>query len=277
MNRIFSTRREIYLYAFRAFSKAEDYFQNSDDIKKMFLDSATLLIDLEKKPQEELLNVQNFNETLERNIQSIENRDFANLINSDFNKRLERKIYGRQQKEKQYNWNDYLELLVKAIIDYQNKIIQKLFKKSFVRENASRLISDNNEHMIQTFLSYAFKDKGLSFVLFLYFLNNGGFLFVDWMLNDDSRKPIVLKRYLFERLKESEQFLFFRTSNSEFKASSSFTIRQWCAWECGVYYSINSNEKYILNLYDDSPSNTLLKTFKPMGSVENGKIIPLEM
>ena len=102
---------------------------------------------------------------------------------------------------------------------------------------------------------------------------NGGFLFVDWMWNGAIADIKILKSKISKEIQSSSQFLFLRTTNSELRIKGNVSIRQWCAWEMGNFYSKNKNEKYLLNFYNGSTKNTLLNTFKIMDGIAGGKIV----
>jgi len=83
---------------------------------------------------------------------------------------------------------------------------------------------------------------------------------------------------LFQVLKNSDQFLFLQSLNSELQIKGSHNIKGWCSWEMGNYYSIKKREKYYIELY--SRPDTKRKTerslqldgFKKVSKIENGRI-----
>ena len=74
--------------------------------------------------------------------------------------------------------------------------------------------------------------------------------------------------------KYSNQFLFLRTTNSELRIrGNNNSIRQWCAWEIGNFYTKHKEEKYYTSFYDKTePRNDILDTFRPMREVVLGEI-----
>lgn len=60
----------------------------------------------------------------------------------------------------------------------------------------------------------------------------------------------VTKEKLEEALKDSNQFLFLRTTNSELRIRGNNSIRQWCAWEIGNFYTKHKEEKYYTSFYE---------------------------
>lgn len=79
---------------------------------------------------------------------------------------------------------------------------------------------------------------------------------------------------LEDALKDSNQFLFLRTTNSELRIrGNNNSIRQWCAWEIGNFYTKHKEEKYYTSFYDKTePRNDILDTFRPMREVVLGEI-----
>lgn len=82
-----------------------------------------------------------------------------------------------------------------------------------------------------TFLSYAFKDRAYSLYLFAYFIENGGFLFVDAIFGKKREDGISIKDFLNPWIRVSVQLLFLRSVTSDNNG-----VRQWCAWEIGRSY-----------------------------------------
>ena len=97
----------------------------------------------------------------------------------------------------------------------------------------------------QTFLSYAYYDKGLTQAMFVYFWMRSGFLYVNWMWDGVNSHSSMTKSKLESALADSDQFLFLRTTNSELRVrGNNNSVRQWCAWEIGNYYTKHKDEKY---------------------------------
>lgn len=148
-----------------------------------------------------------------------------------------------------------------------------------------------------TFLSYAFQDKLMSFLIFLEARSKKIVLFVDWMYSidytsDDSNGSIDLKSNLNYFLNESNKLLFLRSINSELNTSVTIRglfaenkkmVRQWCSWEIGNFYKSSSQSntgpqkfQYILHenvsegLRNDRKrieNNILLRNFKVINNL----------
>lgn len=158
-------------------------------------------------------------------------------------------------------------------MDYQNITLNN-FLDYEMRMPLYETIEASSKHYNKVFLSYTMDDKGLTLALFYYFYLNGIFLYVDWMHSPALSTGKKIKKTIIKELQTSDQFLFFRTSNSELSIYGGNTIKQWCAWEIGNYYSIKKDEKYYLNFYETSSTkNKLLDTFKPMKGIKKGKIV----
>lgn len=95
------------------------------------------------------------------------------------------------------------------------------------------------------------------------------------MWNSTNNSGITTKKILEKALEESEQLLFLRTTNSELRVpGNNNSIRQWCSWEIGNFYTKRETEKYYTSFYDKSlPKNDILDSFKPIGDVNFGSII----
>ncbi len=64
-----------------------------------------------------------------------------------------------------------------------------------------------------------------------------------------------------------------RTAASELQVKHGVSIKQWCSWEIGNFYSVDKNNKFILNFYSNNIPNQILDTFKTMVRVVGGIII----
>lgn len=117
-----------------------------------------------------------------------------------------------------------------------------------------------------TFLSYAFHDKLVSFLLFLEAKTEGIVLYVDWMYSSDlSEDSERLKNNLNYFLNASNKLLFLRSVNSELNTyvtmyglfrENKKMVRQWCSWEIGNFYTYSSRNrlstiKYQYNLHQE--------------------------
>lgn len=207
-----------------------------------------------------------------------------------------------------------------AYISEYYKNILDLLADFFIRElcidipddiSAKRFINEQRNHVKEkkaitnflnignkfTFLSYAFHDKLISFLIFLEARSKKTVLFVDWMYSvdyttDKEYGTINLKNNLNYFLSESNKLLFLRSINSELNtavtirglfAENKKMVRQWCSWEIGNFYrtslKLDSEPKkyqYFLhkdlsegleNLDEDVEDNILLKNFEPINNI----------
>lgn len=197
-----------------------------------------------------------------------------NRIDREFIAYVERALDEKKKDyiEKEIKRLSYKELLAtvfNAITDYQNEMLTSV---SFKDNDSNTVI--NISKLPQTFLCYAYLDRGLTLALFIYFLINGGFLYVNWMWCGANNNGSITKPELEKELKKSSQFLFLRTTSSELRVRGNYTIRQWCSWEIGNYYTKKPGEKYYVSFYNSSKiRNDILDTFKVMKYVNSGKIV----
>ena len=165
------------------------------------------------------------------------------------------------------SFKTYFRYLSKAIADYQEEVIET----NFIGLSDDEIIRTARK---QTFLSYAYYDKGLTQALFYYFWLRSGFLYVNWMWDGVNNHSSATKEKLEDALKDSDQFLFLRTTNSELRIrGNNNSIRQWCAWEIGNFYTKHKEDKYYTSFYDKTePRNDILDTFRPMREVVLGEM-----
>lgn len=263
-------RYQLYNLASQEISKPiySGFFTNANFLQTLFYDSSIVVKDLE-------LNIDNDNvsgldfidDILSKSLKSCSNDSFVGYLSSNYLKKVDDI---KNSKSPSLSFNDWASFLMSTISKYHNSIIEKAFiLEKFVSNNLK--LND----LPKTFLSYAFRDKGLSFALFLYFLNHGGFLYVDWMWHGKIKNPVLLKSIINKELQSSCQFLFLRTTASELRVKGSCSIRQWCSWEIGNFYVKNRNKKYLIAFYDKKIDNLILDTFKVMTNLNNGIIEPL--
>lgn len=164
------------------------------------------------------------------------------------------------------------KVLYKSIFTIFNKILSNIIDKHLDAIESD--YSENNDEYRQTFLSYSYADKGITLVLFFYFLNNDAYLYIDWMHSPAYPNGIAIKNSLSNALISSQHLLFLYTPNSEIKSGDRRNLKEWCSWEFGTFYS-NHRDKY----YIRCPSNyssygipDILDTFKEMECVVNGTI-----
>lgn len=156
-----------------------------------------------------------------------------------------------------------------SLQELQEKVITKHvdnIKKAILKR-------ENYLHSLpKVFLSYAYKDMGLSFALFLYCLSHDVFLFVDWMWNTSKEEGKKVKEIIEEELDTSSQLLFTLTPASELNAHGYHTIRQWCAWEIGNFFTKRKEEKYYVNFYPKHTKNNFIDTLKPLHGIKDQRL-----
>ena len=204
-----------------------------------------------------------FNEMFYENIQKIQDIHFRNYLYKEYDK------LKFQNKNKLWTFRDYFNHLIRIIAKYHSKIISNLY----IGYNEDNRKTIKPPLMPQTFLSYAYDDKGVTLGLYLYFLNNGGFLYVDWMWHGELH-GVKIKNSIYHELLNSSQFLFLRSPSSELETGQGERmIRQWCSWEIGNYFNLKDNKKYFTNFYKaKKPTNEILCDFDQAYYVSNGLI-----
>ena len=240
-------------------------FKDAIAVKDMYYDSAKLIRGFEdiinnsteSLPRNECQNI------FENNVKDVRNKIIVQKITELMKKQINEKK--KTEKLSTLPFKDFFRYLIKAIADYQEEIIQNNFIVLAEEENIRTTRK-------QTFLSYAYYDKGLTQALFFYFWIRSGFLYVNWMWDGVHSHSSITKRKLEKALNDSDQFLFLRTANSELGIRGN-KVRQWCAWEIGNFYNKHKEEKYYTSFYDkNEPRNDILDTFRPMKEVIMGKI-----
>ena len=238
-------------------------FRDYSSVKNMYYDSARLIRGFEDIiNKEEYKYLQSEYKTLfNDNVREIKNRDFVQRISYTIEKKIRNKKISNNN-----SFKYFFNYLLNAIAEYQDEVITENF---IGNEDISYIRSGKN----QTFLSYAYYDKGLTQALFYYFWLRSGFLYVNWMWNGVNSNSSITKQILEDELNRSNQLLFLRTINSELGTTGNYNIRQWCSWEIGNFYTKHSDEKYYTNFYDTREEpNDILDTFKPMKEVVHGAI-----
>lgn len=242
-------------------------FENDLSVQNMYYDSANIIRGFEDiiNSGDEQLSQMEYQELFNRNANEIQNSEFVQRILS----LVEQQVKEKSGKTSSSNnlFKTYFRYLVKAIADYQEEIIEA----NFIGLSDVESIRTARK---QTFLSYAYYDKGLTQALFYYFWLRSGFLYVNWMWAGVNGDSIITKKELEDALGGSDQLLFLRTTNSELRIrGNNNSIRQWCAWEIGNFYTKHKNEKYYTSFYDKTePRNDILDTFRPMKEVIHGNI-----
>lgn len=258
------TRYHLYEDAYRTIDEVE--FLNVNDyseLKRLFNNSAVLIQGFEERIiQSYEVLIHEFEELFLTNMDRIHN-------DSEFQYAITEKLRKQREKKTVKTYKSFWMCLLKALAEYQDRKISEYF-------HPTMQYRELKERKPQTFLSYAYSDKGLSLALFYFFWKKYGFLYVDWMWEGANSNGTITKNMLEKALAESEQLLLLRTTNSELHMPGNYNfIRQWCSWEIGNFYTKHKTEKYYTSFYDRVlPTNDILDSFKPMRDIVQGKIIP---
>lgn len=241
-------------------------FRDYLSVKNMYYDSARLLRGFEDiiNNGERMPQMKEYQAMFDRNVKEVQNLVFVHRVTNQIQQQMSKKM----EKEQSFSnlFKTYFKYLLKAIADYQEEVIET----NFIEISDDESIRTARK---KTFLSYAYYDKGLTQALFYYFWRRSGLLYVNWMWDGVNNHSSVTKEKLEEALKDSNQFLFLRTTNSELRIRGNNSIRQWCAWEIGNFYTKHKEEKYYTSFYDKiEPRNDILDTFRPMKEVVLGEI-----
>lgn len=197
----------------------------------------------------------------------ISNNSFKTHLSTSIDRIINEKE--KDNKKKKISHKSFVISVFKEMANYHDQIIEKNLIIPWSKTD-QKITSTNRP---TSFLSYAYYDKGITLGLYLYFQIHGGFLYVNWMWSGVNLSSEITKRQLDDVLKQSDQFLFLRTLNSEFDYYEEKQIRQWCSWEIGNFFTKHRNQKYLINFYGKKPKdNDLLSTFKEFKYVVNGII-----
>lgn len=119
--------------------------------------------------------------------------------------------------------------------------------KSYIKEyryNDPKDYLDIREDLV--FLSYAMKNKFLAFLFFVYSCSGKSLLYVDWIFSHEESDSFLLKENLAIFLNASHRFVFLESLESildtKLAYQTSYTkhrkmVREWCAWEMGVFFN----------------------------------------
>lgn len=264
------TRYELFMNAVEILERQDDTYMFSDKalIKNMYYNSALVIEGIEEviNRNDDVPEAITFETMINYNISRIDDNSFTDVVQNGIANQVEQLM----KNNKKVTYKDYFRFLLKTLTEYQNEVIDLYF----IRMEDISSVRGKRE---QTFLSYAYFDKGLTLALYYFFEMKGGFLYVNWMWKGTNKNSKVTKQELESALRDSGQFLFLRTTNSELHIrGNNNSIRQWCAWEIGFYYNTeNRKEKFYTSFYDKKRigKNDLLDSFNVMGNVVNGKVI----
>lgn len=263
----FLTRYDLFMESGNLITKDNGIVHYKDylTVQNMYYDSAHLIMHFEDmiNTRSELPQRKEYLEIFYDNVKAVQNTAFAREIENQMQRQID---INNKTGQSSQNFKTFFRLLLKAVANYQENIINA----NYVAVADVKTVSTQRK---QTFLSYAYYDRGLTQALFYYFWPRSGFLYVNWMWEGLNKDSSTTKEKLEYALRESNQFLFLRTTNSELRMPGSHVIRQWCSWEMGNYYTKNKGEKYYTSFYDkNEPRNDLLDSFKPMREVVQGEI-----
>lgn len=225
----------------------------------------------------ELFEVADFREFLDRPRRKIPNKDEFVMSFLDY----------LNQKEKHWDVVTIFSRLLDELHEYSEKRLKGIEKNVF--SEIFNVFFPYPEFKTRVFLSYAYKDKLYSWVLYHYMRKNGVLLYVDWMHSDALDDGAAIKTNLQKALSNSEQFLFLRTANSELGKSDNKQIRSWCSWEFGNFYGPTSNglkdrseEKYYIQVYANFSKKatrkknvvpTIIDGLKCLSDVKLGRLV----
>ena len=238
--------------------------------------------------EEEILKQQ-----IAEKIEHFENENFSGFLNRPRRKIPNKNEYVMSfldylyQKEKHWDVDTLFLKLLDELHEYSEKRLKGIDKNVFSERFDSFFIYPRPETRV--FLSYAYKDKLYSWVLYHYMKKNSVSLYVDWMHSDALGDGAKIKANLQKALSDSEQFLFLRTTNSELGKRDNKQIRSWCSWEFGNFYGPTSNglvdragEKYYIQVYGSLNKKetrkkiavpTIIDGLKRLSDVKQGRLV----
>lgn len=151
-----------------------------------------------------------------------------------------------------------------------NKMLNNLSIDSFFNDDNNVVLS--KEVSSRGFLSCAYDDNIYTLGLFLFFLEKGILLYVDWIFNKKNQDILQLKSDLDCVLSNCQYFFFLRTLNSELSIKGSRQIRQWCSWEIGKFYQYAvdlERKKFFIDTFNvNEKPNDLLSDFSNLKRID---------
>lgn len=130
----------------------------------------------------------------DRNANEVQDLLFVQRITNQIQQQMSKKMEKEQSSSNSFK--TYFRYLLKAIADYQEEVIET----NFIGLSDNEIIRTARK---QTFLSYAYYDKGLTQALFYYFWLRSGFLYVNWMWDGANNHSSATKKKLEYALKDS--------------------------------------------------------------------------
>ena len=151
-------------------------------VQNMYYDSAHIIMHFEDmiNSRLELPHRKEYLEIFYNNVKAVQNTSFAREIENQMQLQIDIKSEKGQSSQ---NFKTFFRLLLKAIADYQENVINA----NFVEVADAKAVSTIKK---RTFLSYAYYDKGLTQALFYYFWIRSGFLYVNWMWEGGIKKAL---------------------------------------------------------------------------------------
>lgn len=181
-------------------------FRDYLSVKNMYYDSARLIRGFEDiiNNEERMSQMEEYQGIFDRNANEVQDLLFVQRITNQIQQQMSKKMEKEQSSSNSFKI--YFRYLLKAIADYQEEVIET----NFIGLSDNEIIRTARK---QTFLPYAYYDKGLTQALFYYFWLRSGFLYVDWMWDGANNHSSATKEKLEDALKDSNQFLFLRMTN----------------------------------------------------------------
>lgn len=149
-------------------------FRDYLSVKNMYYDSARLIRGFEDiiNNEERMPQMEEYQGIFDRNANEVQDLLFVQRITNQIQQQMSKKMEKEQSSSNSFK--TYFRYLLKAIADYQEEVIET----NFIGLSDNEIIRTARK---QTFLSYAYYDKGLTQALFYYFWLRSGFLYVNWM------------------------------------------------------------------------------------------------
>ena len=171
--------------------------------------------------------------------------------------------------------NNVIHSLVKDInnIDIEWEKVNRHYRNKYRLQidimETGNIPIDSIEGRPIIFLSYAFLDRAYTYYLFKHFYHNGAFLYVNDLFNTDhGGDAYAIKESLHPWIKNSNQFLFLRSVNSQ-----RGQVRPWCSWEIGNFFSQPNKEAFKIEIFGaPSKIDNIIGDFKDFSYVTGGVI-----
>ena len=171
--------------------------------------------------------------------------------------------------------NNVIHSLVKDInnIDIEWEKVNRHYRNKYRLQidiiETGNIPLDRIEDRPIIFLSYAFLDRAYTYYLFKHFYHNGAFLYVNDLFNTDhGGNAYAIKESLHPWIKNSHQFLFLRSVNSQ-----RGQVRPWCSWEIGNFFSQPNKEAFKIEIFGaPSKIDNIIGDFKDFTYVSGGVI-----